>query len=350
MTSWYDRSGPGADVFVSSRVRVARNLAALPFDSKLKAEDARALCDRVLAIFAGKEGYRTLRMDNLSRAEAMSLCERHYISREFATKKGPRALVIHEASGLSVMVCEEDHLRIQALATGLSAQECFRAAYETEALIGEAMEFAFDEKLGYLTHCPTNLGTAMRVSVMLFLPALTASGEISGLIPSLGQMGLTVRGMGGEGTEATGYLYQISNQVTLGISEEESLKKVTEAVRRIAKLERARREQMDEGARLRLADRAGRAEGIFRYAHSLSSSEFLKLWSDLRLGVSVMDKTDLDVAVLDKMLFEAMPYTVSLALPNSTEHLPEEVRRDLARAQAVRSILRSADSNPTKGR
>lgn len=343
MRSWYDRSGPGADVFVSSRVRVARNLASLPFESKLKAEDARVLCDRVLSVFAGKEGYRTLRMDTLSRAEAMSLCERHYISREFATKQGPRALVIHEASGLSVMVCEEDHLRIQALATGLSTEECFRAAYETEAILAEAMEFAFDKRLGYLTHCPTNLGTAMRVSVMLFLPALTASGEISGLVPSLGQMGLTVRGMGGEGTEATAYLYQISNQVTLGISEEAALQKVSEAVRRIAKLERTRREQMDEGARLRLTDRAGRAEGILRYAHSLSSAEFMKLWADLRLGVSVLGRSDLDVALLDKMLFEAMPFTVSLALPSLTEHLSEEVRRDLARAQAVRSILSAAE-------
>lgn len=205
------------------------------------------------------------------------------------------------------------------------------------------MEFAFDKRLGYLTHCPTNLGTAMRVSVMLFLPALTASGEISGLVPSLGQMGLTVRGMGGEGTEATAYLYQISNQVTLGISEEAALQKVSEAVRRIAKLERTRREQMDEGARLRLTDRAGRAEGILRYAHSLSSAEFMKLWADLRLGVSVLGRSDLDVALLDKMLFEAMPFTVSLALPSLTEHLSEEVRRDLARAQAVRSILSAAE-------
>lgn len=344
---WYQRSGPGKDVFVSTRVRLARNVAGYPFGARLTDSAAKELIERVTALFPEKEGYVTTDMQTLSPAQAGALCEKHYISPEFAEKREPHALIVEESKGLSVMVCEEDHLRIQALAAGFAPEECLRNAIEAEERVDDALELAFDEKLGYLTHCPTNLGTGMRLSVMMFLPALTMAGRMPSLSAQLQKLGLVIRGMQGEGSDTAGYLYQISNQFTLGLSEEETVKKVSDIVRRLAENERSLRRGYDKVTRLRLADRAGRAEGTMRFARLLSSADFLDAWAALRLGVCLGENASISAEELDTMIFEVMPASVTLALTDETAGLSPELRRDATRAKEV--ARRFADKNPQRG-
>ena len=337
--SWYERCGPGADVFISTRVRVARNLEGYPFEGRLTEEKAKEMIEKVKDLFPEKDGYTFCDMGTLSPTEALSLAEKHYISREFAHKKTPHGLIRHAAKGLSVMVCEEDHLRIQCLATGLSVKECFEGAYEAEERLAASLDIAYDDTLGYLTHCPTNLGTGMRVSVMLFLPALSMAGKMPGICTQLQKLGLVARGMLGEGSDFAGYLYQISNQVTLGISEEQTGKKVTDIVKQIAELERSERKSLPPADALQAAHRAGVAEGTFRYGRKLSTAQFFALWADLRLGVCLGASKGIDLMTMDKMFFEAMPATVTLLVDNENADLPAETKRDITRCLAIQKLL-----------
>ncbi|MFA5561316.1 MAG: ATP--guanido phosphotransferase [Eubacteriales bacterium] len=338
--SWYDHSGPEKDVFVSSRVRLARNLEDFPFEGKLSPEQAKEIIAAVRDAFPAGDAYKFIDMSKINDIEALSYYERHYISREFAVKKSPHALVLQDQTGLSLMICEEDHLRIQCLSGGLSLRECYKTVSETEAMLSRKLPFAFDEKWGYLTHCPTNLGTGMRVSVMMFLPAFTLLNRMEALSTQLQKVGLVIRGMGGEGSRASGSLYQISNQETMGITEDNTLRKVIDIVRQIAEQERKLRASFDKPMQIRLKDRAARAEGVLRHAEMVSSGECIPLYADLRLGLALGMSTDMDLVKLDKMIFEAMPATVSLQQSGRTDDkLPDEMQRDITRAQIIRKMI-----------
>ncbi|MBP5209831.1 MAG: ATP--guanido phosphotransferase [Clostridia bacterium] len=343
--AWYQRSGPGKDVFVSTRIRLARNLVGYPFEGRLTDASAKEMIERVSALFPASEGYEQTDMQTLSAEEAGALCEKHYISPEFAAKRSPHALIREESKGLSIMICEEDHLRIQALAAGFAPEECMRAAFEAEERIDGAMELAYDEKLGYLTHCPTNLGTAMRVSVMMFLPALTMEGRMPSLSGQLQKLGLVIRGTDGEGSEAVGYLYQISNRITLGISEEETVRKVSEVVRRIAETERRLRRSWQGRARMTVADRGARALGVLSHAKLLSGKEFLALWADLRLSMCCDEKDKFPTEKMDALLFEVMRNEMAIQAEKNKDAagLPAEAGRDLCRAERVRAVFASMD-------
>ncbi len=332
---WYERSGPGKDVFVSTRVRLARNVCGYPFGDRLTDSAAKELIARVTALFPPKEGYTVTDMQKLTPDEAVALCEKHYISPEFAEKKEPHALITEETSGLSVMVCEEDHLRIQAMAAGFAPEECLQNALRAEEKLDGALELAFDEKLGYLTHCPTNLGTGLRVSVMMFLPALTMAGRMASLSAQLQKLGLVIRGVLGEGSGSAGYLYQISNQFTMGLSEEETVKKVSDIVRRLAENERTLRRSYDRVTRLRLADKAGRAEGTLRCSRLLSSNDFFGAWADLRLGICLGENDSISTDELDTMIFEVMPAAMTLQMTDRESGLPFDIQRDITRAREV---------------
>ncbi|MBQ7377873.1 MAG: ATP--guanido phosphotransferase [Clostridia bacterium] len=338
---WYQKKGNEKDVVVSTRVRLARNLADYPFEGRLTPAKAEEIIRKVTSLFEKEAGYEIRNMADLSHLQALSLCERHYISPEFAEKSTPRALITQNERDTALMVCEEDHLRIQCIKNGLAIEDAYVGATEIDDLLDEHLEYAYDEKLGYLTHCPTNLGTAMRVSVMMFLPAITMAGQIEPLKLQLQKIGLAVRGLYGEGSDASGCLYQISNQVTLGITEEGTLKKVREIVSQIAEQERRLRQSVQGAAFYKLIDRASRAEGVFRHARLLSSEEFLKLYADLRLGLSLEENGHLTYEMLDSLLFEAMPATVSIGTKSEegTQDLPEEYKRDLARARTVAAAL-----------
>ena len=331
--AWYNTVGKENDIILSSRVRFARNLAGFPFGSRLKDEQAHQIVDQVSALLA-QNGFE--KKENLSPIEALSYVEKHYISREFAEKKGPHALLTNDPCGYAVMVCEEDHLRMQCILPGLALDEAYASLCRLDDLMDAHFEVAFDERFGYLTHCPTNLGTGMRASVMMFLPALTMAGRIGLLASQLSKLGLTMRGLYGEGTSAQGNLYQISNQITLGLTEEDTIKKLSDVIRQICESERSLRKLINEEQNPGLVDRICRAEGILRHAFLLSSSEFISLYSDVRLGISLGIISGLAYEQLDELFVDVMPASLALADPSAAKG---EKARDILRAKCIKDAL-----------
>ncbi|MBQ7173763.1 MAG: protein arginine kinase [Clostridia bacterium] len=341
MACWYQTSGPSADVVISSRVRIARNLSGYPFSSKLDAAGANEIIEKVGGVLE-PAGFRKIHFSGISPLLATSYVERHYVSPDFANKTTPHALFLEEQEGLAVMACEEDHLRIQCILPGLSLNEAYRNAARVEERLDESFDFAYSEKLGYLTHCPTNLGTGMRASVMLFLPALTMGGYMDALAAHLSKIGLTIRGLFGEGSGSAGCMYQISNQVTLGYTEEELLEKLKDAVGQTIEKEQKVRRSITGDALDHLTDKILRSEGILKYAHILSSAEFIKLFADVRLGISLGIVTDISYETLNSLLVETMPATLTL----SAEHSPKNATaRDMLRAKLVKTKLTPIDPN-----
>lgn len=341
--AWYHTAGRDADTVISTRVRLARNINGYPFASRLSASDANEIIEKVTAPLEAS-GFRRINFADLSPIEATSYVERHYVSPEFAAKETPHTLFLMEQPGIAVMVCEEDHLRIQSILPGLALEEAYRHAQNTEMRLDEDFEFAYSDRLGYLTHCPTNLGTGMRASVMMFLPALTKGGYMSSLASQLSKLGLTVRGLFGEGSGAAGCMYQISNQVTLGVTEEETLRKLGDAVRQISESEKKARSNVSGESLERLTDKILRSEGTLKYAHLLSSGEFVQLFSDVRLGIALGIVTDVTYEQLGVLLAETMPATLTLGAESAPK---SESARDRLRAQRVKKELTEAKKRNT---
>ncbi len=334
--AWYNAIGSNPDTVISTRVRLARNLAGYPFASRLDATQANEIIEKV-SVPLEAAGFRRILLSELSPVMATSYVEKHYISPELASGDGPRALFLHEKEGLAVMVGEEDHLRIQAILPGLSLEEAYLAASRVEKLLDEDFDFSYSEELGYLTHCPTNLGTGLRTSVMMFLPALSRGGYMNALSNRLSKLGLTVRGLFGEGTGAVGCMVQISNQITLGITEEETQKRLSDAILGIIESEKKARSAATGEDLDRLTDRILRSEGILRHAHMISSNEFISLFSDVRYGIALGLIRDITYEQLGTLLVEAMPATLTL----SAESPPRTERaRDLLRAQKIKNVLK----------
>ena len=341
--TWYQRSGPGEDVFVSTRIRLARNLQGYPLGDRLTNDMARELISKIQPLFPASEGYQFTDMATLSRTEAEALAEKHYISPDFVQTKTPHALICEESKGLSIMICEEDHVRVQCLSKGFSPEECRLGAFEAEEKLDLALPIAYDDTFGYLTHCPTNLGTGMRVSVMMFLPALTATGQMNSLSAQIQKMGLVIRGIQGEGSKAQGFLYQISNQVTLGISEAETIRKVSEVVRKIAENERKVRAHFDDTTKWQLQDKAARALGICANAKLMSTNEFFSLWADIRLGVAMGNMEGMTYEMLDTMIFELLPASMTLAITDECAAFSPEMKRDFMRAKTLRGLCKGIE-------
>lgn len=335
--AWYNTSGKENGTVLSSRIRFARNIEGYPFEAHLDDAKANDLVNKVGDLLS-QNGFDKIDFSKISRNEAASYVEKHYVSREFAEKKAPRALMLNEACGLAVMVGEEDHLRIQCILPGLALEEAFKTACSVDDLIDNHFPIAYNDELGYLTHCPTNLGTAMRASVMMFLPAITMAGKIDELSNRLSKIGLTMRGLFGEGTDAQGSLYQISNQITLGITEEDTLKKLSDMVKQIIDNEQELRNLITPEKNPQIVDRVCRAEGVLRHAYLLSSSEFLSYYSDVRLGVVTGLISNIGLTTLDKLLVEMMPATLSLEEKKAPVG---ERERDLLRAKRVKEALAS---------
>ena len=335
--AWYNTKGQNGDTVLSSRVRLARNLEGYPFDMRLDAEKANELITKVGGLLE-KNGFENLDFTSLPTAEAGSYLEKHFVSREFVSKKTPHTLMLNKACGLAVMLCEEDHMRIQCILPGLALDEAFKNAAMVDDMIDKEFPIAFSEDLGYLTHCPTNLGTAMRASVMMFLPALTMAGRIDSLAGGLSKIGLTMRGFYGEGTDAQGCIYQISNQITLGITEEDTLKKLADVVKQITENENELRALITPEKNPQIVDKICRAEGILRHAYLLSSREFLSFYSDVRLGLALGIVKDIEYNTLDSLLVDMMPY--SLALTNPKQALSDK-ERDILRAKCVKEALQN---------
>ena len=332
--AWYHIPGNRQDTVVSTRVRFSRNLADHPFPSRLDAPRAKEIAAKVGAILE-QNGFTKVDFADISRTAAESLVEKSYASSSFVRESLPHALFLNEPCNLSVMVCEEDHIRIQCIHAGLSLRDAFAGACKIESLLDDALAFAFDKRLGYLTACPSNLGTAMRASVLLCLPMLSMGRRTEALALQLGQTGLLLQGLSGDGSTAVGGLCRLSNRVTLGVSEEEILERLESAVEQIIAAEEGLRGQVSGMEADRLTDRVRRAEGILRYAHTLTVSELLGYLSDLRIGAAT-GLTDVKVESLNALLVEAMPATLTLG----AQDLPRrDHERDILRAKVVRETL-----------
>ncbi len=331
--TWYNDIGKECDTVLSSRIRFARNLSEYPFGSRLSSEKANEIIDKVAPILE-ISGFEKIDFTKISATEARSYVEKHYVSHDFAQKKTPHALMLNEPCGYAVMLCEEDHLRMQCILPGLALDEAYNSLCKLDDLIDESFDIAYDEELGYLTHCPTNLGTGMRASVMMFLPALTMAGRINGLSNQLSKIGLTIRGLYGEGTASQGSIYQISNQITLGITEESSIKKLEDVIKQITDNEKSLRGLINEEKNPALIDRICRAEGTLKHAFILSSGEFIKLYADVRLGIDLGIIKGIDYKRLGELFIEVMPATLSL----SEENTPKtEKERDILRAKRIKA-------------
>lgn len=332
MSKWYIGEGDHNDIVISTRIRIARNLADYPFPVRLDNKSKIEVNEKIRDALDGKENLTYTELKTLTRSQIVSLAERHLISPEFASNSDARALLMSDNEDISIMLCEEDHIRIQVMKSGLALKEAYELADKIDTEINQSLKYAFDEKLGYLTQCPTNLGTGMRASVMLHLPALTAKGQIGSLASTVSKLGLTIRGAYGEGMSAMGDLYRLSNQVSLGISEKSAIDNLKTITLQLAAQERAAREEASKS--IETEDAVFRAYGILKSARILSTKEFMSLISKVRLG-AVLGMIKTDLKTINELMVSMQPATIN-AFVGKTLSLEE---RDVERAKIVRERL-----------
>ncbi|HZN32474.1 MAG TPA: protein arginine kinase, partial [Pirellulaceae bacterium] len=307
---WLRGSGPQSEIVMSSRIRLARNLAEYPFIRRCTESDRLAIEKSFQDAIGSVGDWKSLLFCDvaaLPTVDRQLLVERQLISRELSETNGARCVYIDPQEQFSLMVNEEDHLRMQVMHSGLDMETAWEQINKMDDLLGERLNFAFHERLGYLTACPTNVGTGMRVSVMLHLPALVITQQIEKVFRSLQKMGLAVRGLYGEGSQAMGDFYQISNQITLGRSELDLVKQVGEVIPVIIDYERQARAFLVKESRKDLHDRVSRAHGILCTAQTISSEETLHLLSSVRMGVYLGLIQDLEIPTINKLFIHTQP-------------------------------------------
>ena len=339
---WLRGDGPESDIVISSRIRLARNLAQFPFPNR--ADDAARgkieslLRDKLHQLQVDKLNY--FDVSTLGTLDRQFLVERQLISREHAESHGSRGVGISGGENISLMINEEDHLRIQVLRSGFALDECWKQIDSIDDEIEAQVTYAFSSRLGYLTACPTNCGTGIRVSVMLHLPALVLTKEIQKVFQALQKISLAVRGLYGEGSQAMGDFYQISNQVTLGKSEEKLIKDLKDVVPNIISYERRVRNALVKEDRQRLHDQISRAYGTLKSAQTISSEETMHLLSSVRMGINLGLIDDLEIPTVNELFIHTQPAHLQKL---RKEHL-ESAERNVARASYLRLRLGSNDS------
>jgi protein arginine kinase len=333
------RKGPHDRIVMSSRVRLARNLRGASFPGWAKKPERVKILETLRPAI---EGLREMKdafsqsMDSLSTLDKQILVERHLISREHAAKSGGSGLVLNRDETLCVMINEEDHLRMQALRPGLQLRQAWAAIDRVDSELEKKLEYAFAPELGYLTACPTNIGTGIRVSAMLHLPGLVLAEQINPIIQSVNKLGLAVRGLYGEGTEALGNVFQVSNQMTLGESESAIVERLEKVLSQIIEHEENARGTLLEKKPKMVYNHIGRAYGILANAHSISSKETMNLLSLMRLGVDLGLFSGVDRSLVDELSIMTQPAHLQ---KQHAEKLSAE-ERDLLRADMVRERLR----------
>lgn len=308
---WLRGNGPSADIVISSRIRLARNLSGFPFLSRATSDERKEIY-RILGDAFAAAGFDKnalfLDIEELSDLDRQILVERHLISRQHAEGEGSRGVAISTSETRALMINEEDHLRMQVLRSGLELEPLWTEISEIDDLLGAQAAFAFSPKLGYLTACPTNVGTGLRVSVMLHLPALKITGEIDKVLQAAKELRLAVRGLYGEGTDAVGDFYQVSNQVTLGRPEDEVIEEFsTRIIPRIVDYERAARDALLRERAVQLDDKVWRAYGILENARAMASAETMFFLSHVRLGVSMGRFNAIDLGTINELFLQIQP-------------------------------------------
>jgi protein arginine kinase len=340
---WLKGTGPDSDIVVSTRVRFARNVRGFPFTgraSDAQRSDVLKLCEDALKQIHLDRSVVTLELDKLPELKRDVLVERHLISRELASGEGPRGVTFGRGEMLSIMINEEDHLRLQWIKSGFDVDRAFHALCKVDRALEKVLPYAATDRYGYLTACPTNVGTGMRVSVMVHLPALTLKENIDQVFKAAQRMNHAVRGLYGEGTRAFGDMYQISNQTTLGRSEEQIVEAIKAIVPKILEFERQRRGQLYTEDRSFVEDKVLRSLALLRSARRLNVQEMMSHLSMLRLGVDLSIISDVPVRTLNELFILGQPSH----LQESEGRILPAGERDTRRAELVRSRL-AAGSN-----
>lgn len=329
--SWMEASGDHADIILSTRVRLARNLQGQAFGPRARINDRESVLKRFRASLAASRhlaGGSLLQMSDLTARSRRILLERRLVSRDLLgdEERGPAqgaAVLLSDHDPLSVMVNEEDHLRLQSLVSGLRLHEAWNAVDRLDEELGQELPFAYHHEFGFLTSCPTNVGTGLRASVLMHLPGLVLTKEIGKVLQGLGQVGLTFRGLYGEGSEVVGNFFQVSNQTTLGKTEEDLVDHLDRIVRQVIQYEAQARQVLLRDARGVTEDKIWRAYGLLRFARNLSFEELMNLLSGVRLGVSLKLLPGLRVYTLNKLMIFTQP-----------AHLEQAAGRDLPPAES----------------
>lgn len=341
MSNWYVQTGKDSDIVISSRIRLARNIKGIPFTTKCKPEDL----EKVINIMNNEVnslgyGLKLFRMDKIDNVTKLSLIEKHLISPEFVAKtensitQNLKAILLNDDENICIMVNKEDHLRIQVFSAGLDLENLKNLIAEIDEKIDEACHYSCDRKYGYLTTCPTNVGTGMKVSVMVHLPALTITGNINKVLQIVNSFGMNIRGLYGEGTQSLGNIYQISNNQSLGLTEDEIVKNLNIITSKIIEQERLARKNLTKEP-LELEDRICRSYGILTNARKLTSEECLKLWSDVKLGMDlgiIEGLTDLKV---NKIRINSQSGNLQKYLGNNLN----AYERDIERPKIIKQII-----------
>lgn len=330
---WYTTFGPSGDVVLSSRVRLARNIADIPFVSRMTPEQE----SKIIELCKSAVPQMTfIDFSTMTKTEILSLSECHLVSPEMIENKHQCGILTNSDCSECIMLNEEDHIRIQAMAPGLNLELCLQNADRLDDELESTIDFGFHKDFGYLTACPTNVGTGMRASVMVHLPALTALGKMESIIRSLSKLGITVRGFYGEGSKAYGNIYQISNQITLGVSEEDTIDKLTQVITDIIEKERSAGQKLYTGDKFTFEDKIMRSYGILMNARILTSGETVNLISDVRWGINLGIIKNINLETLSRVFYEVLPATIT-----KNHNLTTALERDLKRAELIGEQLNS---------
>lgn len=342
-TELTDRSHSPDSVVLSTRVRLARNIDETPFPSRANKSQLREIltqCQGAIASLKMMEKATVLEMNDLSDPESQVLVERHLISRELSGRKEGSGVIVSRDQSCAIMINEEDHLRIQVLRAGYNFKGAWKVIDRIDAGLEEKLDFAFSPEWGFLTACPTNLGTALRASVMLHLPGLVMAAQMEKVIRAVNQMGIAVRGLYGEGTDASGSIFQISNQQTLGESERGIIKRLTGVLDTVIEQEQNARQKLLENAVPKVLDKIGRAFGVLQNGHLLSSAEAMNLLSLIRLGVDFGLLPEKERRSVDKFFMTTQPGHIQIFSKGDLDNSDE---RDMERARVLREHFRAME-------
>jgi protein arginine kinase len=341
VSSWMSEEGPESDIVLSSRIRLARNIDQFQYSFLNSNEEALKVIDTIKnrikkSSFTNAGNMDLLVMDELQPLQKRILVEKHLISPQLAENANHGACFLSENEEISIMINEEDHLRIQCLYPGLQLLEALNTAFQIDDWLEEEIDYAFDEKVGYLTSCPTNVGTGLRASVMVHLPGLVMTQQLNRIIPAINQLGLVVRGIYGEGSEALGNIFQISNQITLGKSEQDIVEDLQSVVGQIVSQERSVRDTLVKTSNIQLEDRVFRSFGVLMNSRIIETKEAAKCLSDVRLGIDIGYIKDISRNILNELMILTQPgflqqYAGGPLRPNE---------RDIRRATLIRERLK----------
>lgn len=341
---WLKVGNPSDDLVVSCRIRLARNLEGIPFSQWATSSDLKRIADQSIEAIQKSSYLRdsvVLRMDDLAATDRHFLAERYIVSREFIKAGIERYVIVNPDQTVSMMINEEDHIRLQMLMAGANLRQVWEVMNEIDNELENSLNFAFSNQFGYLTACPTNVGTGIRCSVMVHLPGMVLSHRIEQVLNAVTQMGLTVRGLAGEGSEIAGNLFQISNQWTLGISENDTIEKIELILQRILEQERKAEQDLLEENRLMIEDKVWRAYAVLTNARVMATSEAVELLSSIRLGRSLGILDQPAISSINEMIVETRP----AHLQKRANRNLEPAERDMYRAKYIRDWIGNGGSS-----